>query len=229
MQQRTQTAIILAAFSILLLLSCLFFSCGSQSNTEIRMPVIGLQPYGNFDTSLTSQLAGDIEEFYDLSVYILDPVDLPDYAFINVKSPRYRADSLLKHLKKIRPDTIDFILGLTSKDISTTKRELTGTIKEPASKYEDFGIFGLGYCPGQACVVSTFRYKNVSQEHFYRRFLKICIHELGHNFGLTHCPMPNCLMNDANETIQTIDDANFFHCEHCQRKLLKKLRISVKQ
>ena len=228
MEQRTQSAILLTAFSLLLLLSCLFFSCVNKHQAESKMPVIGIQPFGNFDTSLTSQLAGDIEEFYGLSVYILPPVDLPDFAFINVKTPRYRADSLLKHLKRIRPDTIDFILGLTSKDISTTKRELTGTIKEPASKYEDFGIFGLGYCPGQSCVVSTFRYKNVSHEQFYKRFLKICIHELGHNFGLTHCPSPNCLMNDANETIQTIDDADFFHCEHCQRKLIKKLRISVK-
>jgi archaemetzincin len=167
-----------------------FCSCNNQNTKEKEVPLIGIQPYGNFDKELLARLSEDIRDFYGMPVTVLESAELPEHAFIHVKSPRFRADSLLKHLRQIRPDTIDYILGLTVKDISTTKRDEKGNVKSPASKYEDFGIFGLGYCPGNASVVSTFRYKNVTGEKFYNRLLKICLHELGHNFGLKHCATP---------------------------------------
>jgi len=208
------------------LIIIVFFSCNNHQVKEKRVPVIGIQPYGKFDKEMTSRLAEDIRDFYGMPVYVLESVELPEHAFINVKSPRYRADSLLKHLRHMRPDTIDFILGLTVKDISTTKRDENGNVKSPSSKYEDFGIFGLGYCPGNASVVSTFRYKDVSGEKFYNRLLKICLHELGHNFGLKHCPTPQCLMNDANETIRTVDDAHESLCSSCRKKLNWRFQVS---
>lgn len=46
------------------------------------------------------------------------------------------------------PDSLDYIIGLTDKDISTTKKA-NGKMLEPASKYKDLGIMGLGFCPGK--------------------------------------------------------------------------------
>jgi len=85
---------------------------------------------------------------YNLSVVIFEEKALPENAFVNVKTPRYRADSLLRHLRKMKHDSISYIMGLTDSDISTTRREKNGRIKEPASKYDDWGIFGLGFRPG---------------------------------------------------------------------------------
>lgn len=39
--------------------------------------------------------------------------------------------------KKNKVDSLDFILGLTSKDISVTKKDKRGKVKNPTYKYGD--------------------------------------------------------------------------------------------
>ena len=118
----------------------------------------------------------------------------------------------------MKPDSVDYILGLTAHDISTTKRNENGLVKEPASKYEDWGVFGLGYMPGESCVVSTFRLTHPKAKAI-DRLRKICIHELGHNMGLNHCEDKGCVMTDAAETIKTIDHVTLRLCASCRKKL----------
>ncbi len=97
-------------------------------------------------------------------------------------------------------------IGLTSKDISTTK-----------GKIEDYGIMGLGYTPGNACVVSTFR---VSKENKQNQFFKFCIHELGHTSGLPHCPEKTCFMRDAEGGNPSNEEKDF--CPKCKVHLISK-------
>ena len=58
-------------------------------------------------------------------------------------------------------------------------------MKKPKSKYEDWGIFGLGYRPGNAAMVSTFRLRKPGLT--IERLQKVVTHEIGHNLGLKHC------------------------------------------
>ncbi len=180
---------------------------------------IGIQPYGNFDSKLIDIVSNDVKETYGNDIVVLPKRDLPDNAFINIKSPRYRADTLLKDLKKYLNDSIEFIIGLTEKDISITNRTADGKVKEPESKYLDWGVFGLGYRPGPTCVVSTYRLYNDNHDIIIDRFKKICIHELGHNFGLKHCTTEGCVMMDAAETIKTIDKVGFGLCLKCKNRI----------
>ncbi|MBA3900556.1 MAG: hypothetical protein H0X62_10155 [Bacteroidetes bacterium] len=46
-----------------------------------------------------------LEEKYGIPVMVLPGKALPENAFVNIKSPRYRADSLLINLKKSKPDS----------------------------------------------------------------------------------------------------------------------------
>jgi archaemetzincin len=145
-------------------------------------------------------------------------VALPKNAFVNNKSPRYRADSLLVYLNEIRKwEEADFAFGITAEDISTTKRDENGNIKKPVYKYADWGIMGLAYRPGRAAIVSTFR---LGKRHpqYYTRLEKVCIHELGHNLGLPHCPNKSCVMTDATESINTIDNCQASLCQSCEKK-----------
>ncbi len=200
-------------------------SCSNESssaNLSNKELIIAIQPFENFPTEEVNLLQQTIHNFYGCQIKLLDPIELPNKAFINVKSPRYRADSLIKYLKSEVEGNFDYIIGLTSKDISTTKysNRSTKTIKEPEYKYQDWGIFGLGYMPGKSCIVSTFRIKkNVSTEKFQERFMKICCHELGHNFGLSHCPNKSCIMQDAAETIKTIDGVQLELCDQCKKAI----------
>jgi archaemetzincin len=180
---------------------------------------VGIQPLGSFDKAMCDTLEKTISGIYGFQYILLPERQMPSGAFVSIKVPRYRADSLLKFLIRIKSDTIDYIIGLTEYDISTTKRNADGTIKEPAVKYSDWGIFGLGYCPGKACIVSTNRIKVSETKLFTQRFKKICIHELGHNLGLYHCPANKCVMQDAAETIKTIDLVELNFCTDCRRIL----------
>nr|WP_321227825.1 matrixin family metalloprotease [uncultured Psychroserpens sp.] len=199
---------LLVLISILALLSC-----------STKTKTIGIQPYGDIDSKVLDAMTEILKTSYQTQVYVLDKKELPQEAFINIKSPRYRADSLLIDLKKQCPDSIDYIIGITSKDISTTKRNANGDIKTPESKYSDWGIFGLGYKPGKSCVVSTFRIKNVEASLFKSRLQKISVHEIGHNMGLDHCKTEKCVMQDAVESINTVDLANFELCTNCHHKI----------
>ncbi|MCO6163326.1 matrixin family metalloprotease [Flavobacterium sp. NRK F7] len=194
----------------------ILFSCNGFQSIENR--TLGIQPYENFSVKMTDSIIQAISTIYNLKVVVLPIQKLPQKTFINQKSPRYRADSLIRFQKK-NLDTLNYILGLTHKDISTTKRDGNGNIKKPLYKYEDWGVMGLAYCPGTSGIVSTFRLKHKNPKVHMLRVKKIVIHELGHNLGLPHCPNKKCVMTDAVESIATIDNAELALCSNCKRKI----------
>ena len=193
----------------------LFFAC-SNSSSKKR---IAIQPFGNIDTSALKYVEKFIEEVYDKDVIVLDKKELPQSAFVNIKTPRYRADSIIRYLKRSKPDSLDIILGFTAKDISTTKKDKYGNVKKPKSRYQDWGIFGLGYRPGPSCVVSSFRLKHNNRKRFIHRLMKVSVHEIGHNLGLKHCIDKACIMTDACESIKTVDKVSMSLCARCKKKI----------
>ena len=94
-----------------------------------------------------------------------------------------------------------------------------GTIKKPTWRYNDFGVMGLAYCPGESAIVSTFRLRNNNRSLESERFKKVVIHEFGHNLGLPHCLNKNCVMTSAAEKIATIDNEQLQLCDDCKNKL----------
>lgn len=196
------------------ILIILLFACKNTSKETI----IAIQPIGKYNKELIKPLSQKIETFYGYKTIKLTPIEIPQSFFVNIKSPRYRADSIIHYLRANKPDSISYILGITAHDISTTKRDENGNIKTPTSKYTDWGIFGLGFRPGSSCVISSYRMGN-NYELKIERAQKVALHELGHNLGLSHCPNTSCFMQDAAETIKTIDRVGFNLCEECKSKI----------
>ncbi len=123
---------------------------------------------------------------------------------------RYRAPVVLTYLN--RYSGYDKIIGISTKDISTTKNEIY-----------DWGVMGLGSCPGKSCVISTFRLKTPNKALFNERFLKVALHELGHTIGLPHCTYSNtCFKESAEGSIKSVDREIKSLCTHC-KKLLTQL------
>jgi archaemetzincin len=204
----SQRVTIFAAIAII------FFSCYDNKNT-----VVAIQPFDHFDTALADTIAAAIKENYNMETVVLSHTKLPAASFVNIKTPRYRADRLIEFLKEQKPDSITYVQGITEQDISTTKRNALGLVKEPTSKYADWGIFGLAYRPGPSSIVSTFRLQHDSRKKFIERLKKVALHELGHNLGLDHCESSVCVMKDAAETIKTIDTISSALCSGCKKKI----------
>ena len=195
----------------------LVFAVGCSTKSEPK--TIAIQTLSGFPSDIRDTVKQSIVDYYHFNVVVYKDISIPKQFYTAIKSPRYRADSIIRFLKENKADSIDHIIGLTTKDICIIKYGDDGKIKSPASKYTDWGIFGLGYRPGASCVVSIKRLKHVSRKKYIDRIKKVTLHELGHNLGLPHCDNQHCFMRDAAETIKTIDQVELNLCDNCFSKI----------
>ena len=191
----------------------LFVSCNTQKKKEQQQQskalnqTIILQPLEFTDVTSLYFLKQEIAKVYPVTVIIDTNKRFPDHIFYKPRI-RYRADRIIHWLRLNMPDSIRTIVGITSKDVSTTKNNIY-----------DYGVMGLGYQPGHACVVSTFRPAKTatSKTHLQQRLLKLVIHEMGHNFGLPHCSNEECFMVDAEGQMKL--DKEKYLCDACKKKI----------
>ncbi|MFB9110920.1 Zn-dependent protease [Flavobacterium gyeonganense] len=191
------------------ILLCVLLSCTNSKN-EIRkeiqtehQKVIVVQPLGNFKTKEAEKVVAQIKTI-NSNVVLRQDIPFPENSFYKLRN-RYRADSIIKNLKNnIGLDSV--IVGFSHADISTTKNGI-----------QDWGVMGLGYRPGKACVVSDFR---LSVKNKNEQFYKLVLHELGHTAGLPHCKIKTCLMRDA-EGGNPLDQEKSF-CRECKSFLKSK-------
>jgi archaemetzincin len=141
-------------------------------------------------------------------VAVLPPSPLPRSAYYPPRG-RYRAERLLDFLVGQGQKGARVVLGLTTADISTTK-----------GQYSDWGVMGLATLDGKSAVLSSFRCKRGARNaaHARERFAKTAVHELGHSFGLEHCPTRGCLMHDGEGSVLTTDTETDF-CETTRERL----------
>jgi archaemetzincin len=198
-----------------------FLACEQKTTPKIQSAVkLALQPYGDFSNQEIMMANKVLDSFFKLDITILPTKKLDPRAFVKIKLPRYRADSIIKFQKEyIKVDSFDYILGLTNKDISTTKKEKV----KLNPTYLDWGILGLAQLNGNSCVISTKRMdKDKHPKKFGLRFRKVVIHEFGHNLNLPHCPNTSCVMTSAVESITNIDNARLAFCDSCIAKMKLK-------
>jgi archaemetzincin len=170
---------------------------------ERQNKVILLLPFADFPVAEAQIVLEKIRKI-NPDVILRPNVAFPTEAYYKPRN-RYRADIILKYLRKqVGKDTV--VAGLSGRDISTTKGDVN-----------DWGVMGLGYRPGNACVISTFR---LSSKNRREQFYKVVLHELGHTQGLPHCTVKTCLMRDA-EGGNPLDAEKDF-CKSCKSFLAEK-------
>ena len=154
----------------------------------------------------SSDLSSAVKAFYGYDCVIKSALNFSDDILAPSKT-RYEASKILSKYQSTTN-----ILILTGKDI---------TINNAYRKSKEWGVLGLGRRPGTICVVSTFRMKtNATPAKIKERLKKVALHEIGHNLGLGHCTShPQCMMNDANGTIQQVDREKLWLCEICRKKI----------
>ncbi len=184
----------------------LIFSCEKLKDNAVKNGeeiTILIQPFEDVKPKQLTEISENIRKIYP-KIKILKPIKFPQNTYYEPRN-RYRADSIIKYLRTKTPNNC-VTLALTNKDISVTK-----------GKVADFGVMGLGYRPGNACVASSFRLNTKNKNE---QFYKIAIHELGHTQGLKHCPDKTCFMRDAEGKNPTNEEKYF--CQNCKKVLRSK-------
>ena len=197
------------------------FACEQKTTQSTKSNIkLAIQPYGDFSNQEVMMANKVLDSFFELDIIVLPSKKLDTRSFVKIKLPRYRADSIINFQKEfIKDGSFDYILGLTNKDISTTKKEKV----KLNPTYLDWGVLGLAHLNGNSCVISTKRMKkDIQPKKFGLRFQKVVIHEFGHNLNLPHCPDTKCVMTSAVERITNIDNASLAFCDPCIAKMKLK-------
>ncbi len=161
---------------------------------------------GRVDDLDWRKLENGLVKIFNFKIKKIGPVDVPDFAF-NSEKNQYDAEKILLDTQNINFDDLEKILVVTEKDIFALEYNY---------------IFGQGDCPGRQSIVSIFRLLDKDKNLFEERVLKEAIHELGHNFGLSHCPIKTCPMYFSNNAVDT-DLKEIELCEKCNN-LLKMVK-----
>ncbi len=197
------------SFSRRVLLSVPLLGLVPRAASAKSPPRVALAPLGEGVSATELELVSrSLRAFYAVSVETLPTEPVPRAAYYPPRA-RYRAERLLDYLERRVPEKAFRLIGLTAVDISTSK-----------GPYVDWGILGLANLDGSVCVLSSFRCARgaKSPRHARERFAKTAVHELGHTFGLDHCPNAGCLMRDGNGTVLTTDSEKDL-CSACTAKL----------
>lgn len=186
-------------------------------DAEGEEPVLLLLPLGDPDPEVVRVVAARIEQTLRYSVVVAPKAEIPRDAWYAARR-RWRADRILDALADRSTHAVR-IAAITDQPISTTK----GAIR-------DWGIAGLGELPGRECVFSTYLYRNLARRdrQTYLRYVgDLALHEIGHTFGLPHCPDDGCLMADAKgNALESARQSRGTYCPRCQRRLGPRLRAS---
>lgn len=177
------------------------------------MKPIYLIPLGNgvepgFD--LLEHLAATLANAFRTPCQIR-PLDMAlDFAFDAARG-QYHSTAILQRLER-SADLDARILGVTTADLYV-----------PVLTF----VFGEAQLDGNCAVVSAARLK----EEFYglppnddllrARLVKESVHELGHTFGLRHCPDWRCVMTSSH-AVERLDVKTAGFCSACRKPVFRE-------
>lgn len=168
------------------------------SATAINKKIM-LLPLGKISKNTINNIEQSLKEIFP-EVTVMKREQMPANSITKIKN-KFQADSIINWMHR-RGSGNEVYLGVTSDDICHLK-----------GQNPTYGIMGLGFRPGNACVASDHRVRIKSN------FFKIAIHELGHTAGLKHCPDKTCYMRDAEGHDPTGEEHDF--CGSCKLFLKK--------
>lgn len=172
------------------------------------METIYLGFLSGFSPSWADRLAPRLGAVFPNPLERIDlDIDLDPYFAPERK--QYQATLILARLLRHLPDERSKIVGITSVDLYI-----------PVLTF----VFGQSQLDGSGAVVSTFRLQNEyyglpsDEELLFERAIKEVVHELGHAFGLVHCPDYACVMTPSTH-VEEVDLKGVTFCQDCQALL----------
>ena len=173
------------------------------------MDTLRVVPFSVDNTDVVSSIIQSLGGIFEVKVKIGNsPINFEDS--YDRDRNQYHSTELIRYLLNLYPDKDTKILGITSLDLFI-----------PILTF----VFGEAQFNGTVAVVSSYRLKT----EFYglppdskllaERLEKESIHELGHTFGLIHCPLYECVMHSTT-CVEEIDLKLSSFCPACRKTLL---------
>lgn len=190
---------------------------GADSFDPVSGEVIYIQPLGNIENDKLEIIRDILDRRFNKEVVLLSQKKLPK-SFKNKERGQYDAGMLrIWAMENVPKDAYRFIT-VVEQDIFTGRYNF---------------IFAQAQVPGKVTVISLHRFTSSARrlfpserKLFETRIEKLFMHELGHNFGLPHCPNGNCVMRYANSMLE-LDATSAYNCSDCLEKLRQLSMISV--
>lgn len=174
---------------------------------------ISLVPVGLVPANLLSWLADRLGEVFNRRVVVQAMIPLPAAGY-DARRGQYRGDPFIAALRALVNPAPERVLGLTDVDCYV-----------PGLNF----IFGQADPGGRVAFIALPRLRQsfygLSEDppRFRQRALTEAVHELGHTWGLAHCPDPRCVMHFSN-TLHDTDIKGSAFCQRCQNRLEKASR-----
>jgi archaemetzincin len=176
--------------------------------TEAERRII-LCPIVKIECGVLDLLKKDLEKTFDRPTAKHSAIRMPA-GVLDRSRKQYLATPILTKLHRLIPsDSQDRVLGVADVDLYAK-----GLVF----------IFGQAELGGTCAVISLTRLRQtfyslpVNKPLFLRRAKKEAVHELGHVFGLPHCPDPECVMHFSNSLMDT-DKKRAAFCARCRMTL----------
>jgi len=198
---------LLIALFVCFLLTASLMSQNSDKEKEMTIELVAL---GEIPMSVLHHLQQKLPDIFQAVVFVGQGKALPREAY-DRKRQQYLSLPLLALLSRGRTsDRVNHkILGIMDEDVYT-----------PGLNF----IFGQAEATTGVAMISLTRLRQSfyglaeDEDIFLERSLKEAVHEIGHLYGLGHCPDSLCVMHFSNSLSDT-DRKSFRFCKRCQARL----------
>lgn len=172
--------------------------------TSVETPAIALVPIGPVPTDLLDYLKVPLTAAFGLPCVMHPAIAVPKKAY-DGRRGKYLGNKILEALAPLWMPDAERVLGLIDADCYA-----------PGLNF----ILGQARSHGRDAFIALPRLRESfyglpeDEAWFRQRALKEAIHELGHTYGLRHCPATRCVMHFSNSLRDTdIKEAEFcFRC-----------------
>ena len=168
---------------------------------------ITLKPLGNIADATIEDLEDSIASIFHCSVEIEAGINDLSQAYDSERK-QYFSSKLLASLTKTEQD--ERVVGIADVDLYVPRLNF---------------VFGEADIASGTAIISLYRlrqeYYGLSPDEnlLMERATKEIVHELGHTFGLGHCPNNQCVMHFSNSLADTdLKKAHF--CNKCRPKII---------
>lgn len=163
---------------------------------------------GEKDSMLVNDLSSFLESIFNRKIKMSELEMNLDLAYYH-KRKQYFSSVILDRLKTMKYKECERVLAIVDVDLYVSDLNF---------------VFGEADFQTKMAAISTVRLRQrfyglpEDKQLFLERVTKEAVHELGHTYGLTHCPDPKCVMHFSN-SLQDTDFKSHSFCQNCKKKL----------